>query len=191
MTAGFVKRAMVCASLLLAPLFTLAAPVSVQFVKAFCDGLQPYVQIVLHISPSDAGLPGLLYVASSDPSQTQANYLVAGDPQWYVFQGEAMYVPYAIVRTGLQDTTLTLPAGVPGWQLWVGYGALTPQGEAQAQAGVTAVAKARAAGRNPPPIDADYIRRALIQEDMKHNGKYIPALAWDSNTVMNCRPYGY
>lgn len=161
-----------------------------ELARSYCNGLQPYVVVNLHVNLADIGVPGIVYVATSDPNEQQANYTVLGSPSWYAFQGEAMYVPYAVVG-GMQDAALTIPAGELGWKLWVGYGVLTPKAANALTSSAAAQANAAALGKTIPAVDPDHMRRAFIQEDMRQNGKYLAVLDWSRANVPDCNPNPY
>jgi hypothetical protein len=163
-----------------------APTIRAEYVSSYCDGNRPIAVINLHINGDDVGLPGILYVAMHDPAEQQASYAVAGSNDWYEYGGEAMYPPYAVVTAGLQDVSLRLAAGPVDWKLYVGYGALTPRAEAIVQAGQSVVAKARAMGRAVTGIDPNHHRRALVQEDMKRNAKFINVLTWGPANMSVC-----
>lgn len=175
------------------PLAALAAVPTIQaeLARSYCAGTQAFDVVNIHVNPADVGLPGLVYVATSDPAEQQANYTMLGSPSWYAYQGEAMFVPYAVVSGGLQDAALTIPAGAFGWKLWVGYGALTAKAANALIASATAQANAAAIGRTLPAVDPDHMRRAFIQEDMRQNGKYIAVLDWSRANVPDCNPNSY
>lgn len=178
-------RALLVAAALsgLLPLHGFAAPFvpgpsSITFSNASlsCYGRIPLLSLTLNINPSDAGRPGLVYVATHDPQQTQGAVLNQYGV-WEPFNG-AMLTPYIIRRDGLSAQVVKIPlsnaADWQGWSLYVGYGALTAASEgmvAQAVASVASV-KARFPERNIPAVNEDHFKRSLIQEDMRKNNKY-------------------
>lgn len=165
--------------------------ISAELAQSYCAGQQPFVVVNLHVNAADVGMPGMVYVATSDPTEQQANYTVMGSTGWYAFQGEAMYVPYAVVSGGLHDAALTIPAGEIGWKLWVGYGVLTAKAANALTASAAAQANAAALGKTMPAVDPDHLKRAFIQEDMRQNGKYIAVLDWSRANVPDCNPNPY
>ena len=162
-----------------------------ELAQSYCAGQQAFVVVNLHVNAGDVGIPGMVYVATSDPSEQQANYTVMGSPAWYAYQGEAMYVPYAVVSGGMQDASLTIPVGEIGWKLWVGYGVLTAKAANALTSSAAAQANAAALGKTIPAVDPDHMRRAFIQEDMRQNGKYIAVLDWSRANVPDCNPNRY
>lgn len=169
----------------------LTQPSSIQaeYVSSYCEGSRPSVVVNLHINATDLGRPGILFVGMLDPDEHRVSYAVAGSNNWYEYSGEALYPPYAVVTGGLQDVALRLAAGPAAWKLYLGYGALTERSESMVQAAMDVVAKARERGRaNVPTVDPNHYRRALVQQDMERNGKFIHVLTWGPDNLAVCTP---
>lgn len=165
--------------------------IAIGAVQAYCIATQPYISVQLLINASDAGRPGLVYVASHDPDQTMGEGYSSGG--WEVLQSQMLPI-LIIARSGLVNTTLNIPMNNPGgkqgWSLYVGYGVLTDKDEAMVQQSMVAVAKMRAAHpeRQVPSIDPDYQRRVLIQQDMTKNAKYKLVRKWTPDIAGMCQP---
>lgn len=159
-----------------------------------CVGDVPVLNFTLYVNAQDAGRPGLMYVGAHDQMQSQAAVLNQSGG-WEAFSG-AMLTPYVVARGGLS----TIPVRVPlpnagawqGWSIYLGYGALTPQGEQTVQQAVVAVANAKAKwpDRTIPAVDADHFSRSLIQEDMRKFTKYRLARTVTPELASMCKPTG-
>lgn len=147
--------------------------------KVFCKGSLtekiPFLQADILINADDSGLPGLLYLGTINDGQSQAYFLGANG--WTLYNGGSL-PPYAILRQGLQNSTITLdlttlPSSVEQ-NIYLGYGALTAQSEKLVQAGIAAVAKIKEKlpDRKIESVDPDLHRLALVQENMTKNTKY-------------------
>ncbi len=157
--------------------------IAVTGVQVFCRGFQPYVTFTLPINAADQARPGLVYIGMHDPAMSQAAFLSGNS--WAAWRG-GMFPVYAVARSGLFDSTITLPLPFAvagnGWHLYAGYGALSTTNEARVQDAINAINAAKALSANAAvalnasavvaAIDPDHYRRTLIQTDMTQNGKY-------------------
>lgn len=136
------------------------------------NGNQPVAKVRINVNGIDQGLPGLIYVGAIDPSQSGAKFFSGG---WQA-TGGGMLPIYAVERVGLKTSDITFPLDpeFDGWNVYVGYGALTQADEQKVRA--RRIAMDRAKERNPNvaanPITDDHLRATLIQMDMTNNTKY-------------------
>lgn len=177
----------------------LSAPTIAVSNQLSCFDSEPYLQVTLSIDSADVGRPGILYVGAHDPGRTRAQFY---QHHWEEWNG-AMFPPHRIVREGLASTTLAIPLGrsatvsdgawdLSGWQLYVGYGALTAADEEKVQRAMDGVAKVKAMypERKIPAVEADHYRRVMVQENMTQNAKYRHVFTWTSDISYACESGG-
>jgi hypothetical protein len=154
---------------------------SISNVQTYCYNKQPQVRFNLLIHASDQGLPGLIYIGAHNPEKTRAQFYV--QETWQEFEG-AIFPVYKTVREGLTHTSLSIPLdeviAKQGWQLYVGYGALTAEDEAKVQKMSDTVQsfKSNFPEKKVNTIEPDYFRRVLIQDNMTKHGKYHYIRSW-------------
>ncbi|WP_207002665.1 hypothetical protein [Trinickia mobilis] len=160
-----------------------------------CSGTVPVYSETITIP--EAGQPGLVFVGMYNPAKTQADYL-AQSGAWGTYQG-GLYPPYGRYDAGLPGSVqvlVPLPGNdgttnaVLGWTMYVGYGVLTPDAQAQVQARRSALNSMRAqriaAGTWNAAYDSDdQFKWSLVQKDLTDNGKYHLSLVIPP---LNCNP---
>jgi hypothetical protein len=158
-----------------------------------CHSGQPVAKVRININGVDQGLPGLLYVGAVDPAQTDARFFSEG---WRE-TGSGLMPIYAVERAGLKATDILFPLApeFAGWNVYVGYGALTQADEQKVRARRAALdrAKERQPNMKPNPISDDHLRATLIQMDMANNTKYRRVLTPSETDVAMCEdnPFSY
>lgn len=138
---------------------------------------------------ADAGTPGLVYVAVHDDLQTRAAFF-SMDGGWEEYLGGTMPI-FMVMREGLQDMTIEVPfgmraAGFQGYSLYVGYGLYLPGMEQEVEKRRIGIAKVREKFPDRQVYDPgdDYVRRLLVEREMKDSERYVKVA---DITSISCR----
>jgi hypothetical protein len=136
------------------------------------------ISLNLHVD-DDVGIPGLVYLAIRYPTTNKA-YFYTTEQKWEEWDSGAMPV-YRIMRNGLEDMTIEAPLNGPhfvGSEVYVGYGRYTSQIDAEVANRRDAITRIEQEFPDRPVYDPgdDYVRRQLIEKEMKDNQRYVKVM---------------
>jgi len=125
----------------------------------------------------DAGNPGLVYLAMVDPAQRNAYFFQDGNT-WVKWDG-GMLPMFSIERDGVESKQISVNLGrsyraFAGFTLYVGYGLHHPEMEDVVQKRREGLNKAHEMFPQRSLYDPgdDYMRRALIERELKDTQRY-------------------
>lgn len=154
---------------------------SVGDVRLECNGERKRVvaRVLFNLQAGgDVGVPGLLYIAAHNPSSEQATFFSL-DGGWQEWEGGMLPI-FRVVRDGLQDINIEIPLGINFMKfrrriLYVGYGRYLPGMEEQVRRWRLGLEKAREKFPDRQLYDPgdDYLRRALVEKEMKDSERYV------------------
>lgn len=169
-------------SAVFAQTFTDKSSIKVANLRTGCVDLTiPYVEADILINDEDRGLPGVLYVGTTNQQHSEAYFATSGG--WQGFSS-GLIPPYQILSSGLSNTTvrlyvLTMPPLMYGSEssahnVYFGYGALTVANERLVQSSIAAVqrVKQQFPDKKISSIEPDHMRLTLVQDNMTKNAKY-------------------
>lgn len=126
------------------------------------------------------GRPGLVYLALKSEWQGDVTYFLDVNGVWSAWTG-GMFPVTAVYRNGL--TSINVQADVTqylngGYALYVGYGVFTAEMEQNVAVRRQAIERAKATPRGSQirDISDDDYRRAMVEKDMRDNGRYTKVL---------------
>lgn len=139
---------------------------------------------------NDNGKPGLVYLAMVDSSRKNA-YFFKASTVWEKYDGGLLPI-FLIDRDGLQNMRISINLGGSyyfhaGSTLYVGYGLYEPGMEDKVQTRREALKKAKEDFPNRRFYDPgdDYMRRSLIEKDLRDVERYKPVMQ------INCPNVGF
>lgn len=158
------------------------AQISAQVVCSTNNDFGLIATLMINGAPSSEhfGVPGVVYVGLAEKQgDTVARAFALGENGVFQPWDGSGFLPITqVFRNGLQSFSyradVTAYVGDPTLSLWVGYGVLTAEREAQVQRAKQAIVRAQALRPNANIVDVgdDWRRRAAVDDDVRRNGRY-------------------
>lgn len=144
------------------------------------DSLVATLKVDGNVSSEHMGLPGLIYIALYAADTQTSIFYSQADNRWVEYQG-GQYPIARVVRGGLGPFVIPLDVSNylnPRYAVYVGYGALLPMMESNVQTRRASMNKVQSMYPNKSFYDPgdDFVRRALIENDMSKQGRYFQVL---------------